>query len=55
MTAEESLEMLKMTSPQGCPNAGFMRQVDLFVRMGCEQLLLCKLLFCLVMPEGHAR
>ena len=36
LSAEESLEVLKITSPQACPNVGFMRQVHLFETMGCE-------------------
>jgi protein-tyrosine phosphatase len=30
---DESLEILKMTSPQACPNAGFIHQLQLFVKM----------------------
>ena len=34
-SVEESLQVLKVTSPQACPNAGFMYQVALFSTMGC--------------------
>jgi dual specificity phosphatase 12 len=36
LSAEEALEVLRMNVPQACPNAGFMRQIKLFVKMGYD-------------------
>lgn len=35
LSVGEALEVLKMSSPQVCPNDGFLRQLTLFEEMGC--------------------